>query len=92
MAQPMFNNKPGFMLTDGEIETLYHLVLVRVNQIDEVMQLIQNTDINNIVIDKKLHLSMSNLSDLVRDDVDFIAREVNRLKLASKIRLTTNEN
>ena len=91
MAQPMFNNKPGYMLTDGEIETLYHLILVRVNQIDEVMQLIQDTDINNIVIDKKLHLSMNNLSDLVRDNIDFIAREVNRLKLASKIRLTTND-
>ena len=45
MAQPMFNNKPGYMLTDGEIETLYHLVLVRVNQIDKAMELIQHTDI-----------------------------------------------
>jgi len=90
MAQPMFNDKPGYMLTDGEIETLYHLILVRVHQIDEAMQLIQDTDINNIVIDEKLHLSMSNLSDLVCDNVDFIAREVNRLKLASKIRLTTH--
>ena len=92
MAQPMFNNKPGYMLTDGEIETLYHLVLVRVNQIDKAMELIQHTDINKMIVDKKTNLSMSNLSDLVRDNVDFIAREVNRLKLASKIRLTTNEN
>lgn len=92
MAQPMFNNKSGHLLTDGEIETLFHLILVRVNQIDEAMELIQHTDINKMIVDKKTNLFMSNLSDLVRDNVDFIAREVNRLKLASKIRLTTNEN
>ena len=92
MAQPMFNNKSGHLLTDGEIETLFHLISVRVSQIDEAMELIQHTDINKTMIDEKTNLSMSNLTDLVRDATDFIARESERLRLASKLRMTTNNN
>ena len=92
MAQPLFNNKAGYLLTDDEVATLFQQLAVRYEMIDNAMKLIQYTEINELTLDETKNLKVKDIVDLVRDCVDFLARETERLKVASKIRLTVSKD
>lgn len=87
----MLEDKPGYLLTNAEINSLFDMIFANINQINDTVELLQHTEINNLILDKKLNLTVADTTKFIHDNVDFISKELNRLRQSYRIRLIKSE-
>ena len=87
----MFEDKPGYLLTNAEINILFDMIFANINQINDTVELLQHTEINDLILDKKLNLTVADTTKFIRSNIDFISKELNRLRQSYRIRLIKSE-
>lgn len=78
--------EPEYRQIEKEIENSFYSIAVVLQQIDETMELMQQTDKDKIIIDETSNLSMNDLITLIRDSIAFITKENDKIRRNIHIR------